>query len=175
MSFVLILLFGVSANAIEFDNCSNFEKRELTVANRDAKESTAWIYQRLEDYLDYDLDRRTIRKIQSSRRVLQCIWNKLDKLVYRCGFVDVWWFARTGWGMGRSVKLRDDFCRATIRRMAAAMVHEASHKCGTTDAAYFHDRKIPPHDIGWIGWQKIASTYEHWIMFNHLCVPDVDC
>lgn len=55
---------------------------------------------------------------------------------------------------------------------ASILVHEATHKCGTNDADYFH--YTAPSDQKGRPWHSIASTYEYWIL-NGLCIPDVNC
>ncbi len=55
----------------------------------------------------------------------------------------------------------------------AVIIHEASHKCGTTDAAYFRGEETP-HWVGPIGWARIADTYEYWVKHG-FCVPGRSC
>jgi hypothetical protein len=58
---------------------------------------------------------------------------------------------------------------------AGYIIHEASHKCGTTDLADFnHNKNTYPQDTFFAYWSNIGSAYSYWALFG-FCIPNVNC
>jgi hypothetical protein len=56
---------------------------------------------------------------------------------------------------------------------AAVLVHEATHKCGSLDGAYFsYDDPYGVHGVFMIGRESIADTYGHWV-YSGFRVPEL--
>lgn len=81
--------------------------------------------------------------------------------------------ARTFPILFKTVTLNDKYFWSTShKRQIGVLIHEASHKCSTTDAAQFKDTS--PRNVGVIPWYWIGDTYEYWAV-EGLCLPGVDC
>jgi hypothetical protein len=113
-------------------------------------------------------------KIKVARGVLNCIEKKLDKMTYKCNGIKSSHknSASTLPVLGKIVKLSADFFDYSRSRSIGIIIHEASHKCGTTDAAYFNN--TIPYSTTLVPWSLIGDTYEYWAE-NRFCLPDVDC
>ena len=58
----------------------------------------------------------------------------------------------------------DSIRHGTVKDRAATLVHEAIHLgTGTTDGFHTYFWTEAPHDVLFIGWDSIASTYDTWI------------
>jgi hypothetical protein len=113
-------------------------------------------------------------RIQRSINTLICAKFRFQQLHYRCVPVGSY-NARTWPIVGNEVLLSDSnfFIQSSEIYAIGTLVHEATHKCGTTDSDYFTD-DYPPRDIGFIPWEAIASTYSYWIRYG-VCIPGEDC
>jgi len=106
--------------------------------------------------------------------IVLCTKDKLQRgLVYHCVSDP----KRGGWTLpvvGRRVYLSEEnFWPARISYQKAVIIYEATHKCGTNDAAYFKPSESP-HNVGVFGWSTIADTYSYWSE-QGLCLPGIDC
>jgi hypothetical protein len=112
-----------------------------------------------------------------ARQVLACVQREMLRgLTYVCNadlsvHHDI---AETFPLIGRKVKLDRRLLAGTVPGdLPGTMIHEASHKCGTNDLAYFSatDR---PHSVQFSEWPSIADTYYYWAKYG-FCIPDVNC
>lgn len=106
--------------------------------------------------------------------IVLCTKEKLERgLIYHCVSDP----KRGGWTLpvvGRRVYLSEEnFWPERISYQKAVIIHEATHKCGTNDAAYFKSTESP-HNVGIFGWSTIADTYSFWSQ-RGICLPGIDC
>lgn len=176
-----IVLFSMPTYAraeVNFYGCSQSEIHALGSLKKDAAakidELGGQVNDRLWSWGGKDLD--SIPKLLHAKKTLSCAGDALETLNIEChnqhdrctsGYALAW----INWMFDTTIHLCDSFWDYDTR--ASVLIHESTHKCGTTDAAYF-GKGDEPHTAGLIGWDKIASTYEYWADYG-FCVPGHDC
>ena len=107
-------------------------------------------------------------------KIILCAKERLGKgFKYSCTTSDKF-AASTPPLFGNTVNIAENyFFRYSERGKIAALIHEATHKCGTNDATYFRNG-VPPQNVGLAGWASIADTYEYWAN-EGLCIPYKNC
>jgi len=110
----------------------------------------------------------TWRKLLVARGVLFCAQQQLKRLQYFCAD-GIHATAQTYPLLSNKVHLADSYFGSEDLARRGVLLHEATHHCMASDAAYF-DRIVPPHDVGPLGWQTIADTYGFWIT-EGFCIP----
>lgn len=173
--YLHFVLIG-SAHAIYgSENCLESEVRSLAdYTNQAHQQINSWRFElNRSKYKELSLFNRS--KINLARNVLSCIDRHLDELVYECNAIkgDDGYEASTIPIVTRRVKLNEYFfIRNSKVTKIGLLIHEASHKCGTTDVAYF--RGTVAKSTKFVPWPLIADTYEYWAKYG-FCLPDVDC
>ena len=111
------------------------------------------------------------RKLHRSAGLLTCAIKHIGTLDYIC-ISGKRYDAETNWAFAKVIRINETFWKRDDQSRAAAILHEHSHKCGTTDATYF--RNNAPHDTEFTPWPFIADTYEYW---GHIqfCIPGETC
>lgn len=187
----LMLVVGPAWGAQDLYNCRNEEDVDLRNTVASAKLQVASLIRSIDDRLDKD-PRLDIERspgtfsyrirLNMAKNFLNCASKKLDSLDYEChegsrcnrelvdgdrvAWTDLILFART-------IHLCESYWHMVQSEKVGALIHEATHACGTNDAAYFTAIN-PPRNQGIFGWQGIASTYNYWIS-NGFCIPGMDC
>lgn len=119
--------------------------------------------------------KKTQRRLKRAAKVVKCALRKLPKTKYKCskkskpGKV-----ASTLPVVGKTVALYDGFWNSSYSYKVSTLIHEATHKCATSDGNYNYQQGGKPSSSPLFGWQNIASTYDYWIM-KGFCVPGDDC
>jgi hypothetical protein len=176
--------YGISTT--QFVNCSPINKVQIRQAEQRALKLTgAWKlllekhYGNVSPYERATCNLATHQEVLAyqARQVLSCTQREMLKgLTYVCG-VDLSPkrdLAETLPIVGRQIKLDKRLLAGTIPgNLTGVLIHEASHKCGTNDLAYFsHDDR--PHNVMFAEWPSIADTYYYWTKYG-FCIPEVDC
>ena len=126
---------------------------------------------RISDLLTIGVYARSLR-IQRALNMLTCAKSRLKQIKYGC-VSDGKYAASTWMIIGHQVTISESwFSKTDSQGVVGTLIHEATHKCGAVDAAYFNPD--PPRDIGPIPWDAIADTYDYWIEVG-FCIPGEDC
>ena len=112
-------------------------------------------------------------RLLRAEQILRCSYPKIEQFNYKCSEIDGGGAALTMPLVGNSVQLSSDFFDHGEAWSVSTVVHEATHKCGTTDLDYFEHDDVPK-DYGIVPWELIADTYSYWIE-EGFCVPGDDC
>jgi hypothetical protein len=123
-----------------------------------------------------DMPAQSKSEAEKAYETLSCIRERMiEGLTYVCTPSNEY-AGQTRAYVGRTVNLSSDHTLKTypLKSIAGVLLHEASHKCGTTDAAYFRPTHTKPHSTWRAGWAYIASTYDYWAD-EGFCIPSVDC
>lgn len=126
---------------------------------------------------DYPL--LTATKLGTAKRYLSCINRELDSLGSKCeapgesrtcnGAI-----AWANWIFASRIHVCPGYWGLDPTDRSSRLIHEASHKCGSLDMAYFNARNDPPRDVWFTGWQDIGDTYEYWVQYG-FCIPGHNC
>jgi RHS repeat-associated protein len=169
--------------------CSDAQRAQLIAAYMQARLDISKTIQNINAAIAADRGQYpafTQLKLRKAAQYLSCADRQLTSgLRFRCdpgkgmckgayAWVN-WIFART---LHVCPLLFDDVPSFFDRRVfqGAALVHEATHKCGANDAHYFWQCGEHPRDVGLgiFAFQDIASTYDTWILTG-FCIPGYDC
>lgn len=184
---LLILLASLSAIAQErIDrSCSSSQKNQIELAEgrslpamvdliahlRERRKAESQLLAYVPVIGRYTVSERLLR----AERVLRCALARVPKLTFSCNQEIVDYSGVTLPIVGRNIKFAGQFFgnqpESDLYRVAT-FIHEATHKCGTTDLDYFSHQE--PNDWGMVPWDSIADTYYYWIM-NGFCVPGENC
>ncbi len=130
------------------------------------------------DFLDSEDEELslTLAALIDSRNILLCAKRKLKSIYYKCvPYIKNRFIMQTMPLLGNEVKVSSKLMhKAGNLSLAATIIHEATHKCGTSDGAYFYQDKKKPANLWFAGWSYIASTYDYWFM-KGFCIPGEDC
>ncbi len=173
LTVIIFLVFVGNAHAIKaFKNCSQSDINNLFDHTRVAKSKIEKWLEELDRYEDLNIIHRT--KISIAKGILNCSYRKLDKIKYKCNSIDSHskYAAMTAPIIFRKVRLSTDFFESRSDTITGLLIHEASHKCGTSDALYFRSTKARSHPL--VPWSLIGDTYQYWAE-NGFCLPDYDC
>ena len=120
-------------------------------------------------------------KLKHAKDYLSCIDRQLTNLGSKCekpgsSLTCDWNPTVYGWVKGIFAS-RIHICTKVYFGMgpqwrSGALIHEASHVCGSIDLGYFLNES--PHDVLLTGWQDIADTYRYWAT-NGFCIPGFNC
>lgn len=106
--------------------------------------------------------------------VLQCAQSTIQsKLVFECNAAPP---GREAWTLpliGKTIKLGPAFFDVPELYADGVILHEITHKCGTTDSAYF-SKANRPKDTAFASWAMIADTYNYWVQYG-FCIPGTNC
>ncbi len=130
-------------------------------------------------------DKSIQSNIAAALRKIKCMENKIDRIdwitdskVWLCKKSEKQYDPDTTSAytlpVGNNIHLCQGFYNLPRYKKRSLMVHELSHKCLTTDIAYFDILKITPRSYKGVPWPYIASTYEYW-MENGVCIPQINC
>lgn len=175
---ILLLFLWASSFALETKDCSDYFVSELEAAYEQTADQGARLLEEMNRVIDTreELSYRDRSKVKRARLILNCALKRLPKLYIKCESNpdDNLALFRTLPYLGNEVVFNTDTRYLTNSLLAASLIHEATHKCGTTDADYFLQRNKKPDSTLFADWPEIASSYEYWI-FRGFCVPSVDC
>lgn len=174
MIFISITFFSVIVSAgLDFENCN---LNDIQILKDHTYKSKHLIIEIQNNFVEYERKfHKQIRQMDLAHDIMDCSYKRLDHITYVCNAhrkddsVD----ASTDPILGRRVRLNEKLPHYSSERISAILIHEATHKCGTTDAAYFNP-SYPPRNIGIFGWPVIASTYSFWVEYG-FCIPGIDC
>lgn len=172
------------------ENCSNYEvyliKANLEEARLGGQKILNEIIIRNDEAKDYSESIK--RQIRTTKKILVCALEELQSPSYVCKEYDEKVY-NAGWTLpfrGAKVRLRSIEAGGVIS-LGQTLLHEATHHCKTTDAAYFGNTHAKdddlkddmlkgdaPRNVGIIGWSRIADSYSYW-MKNGFCIPSIDC
>ncbi len=172
-----IFLITLVAHGVEIKNCSDDQARELQEAYNNTEKVEMRLLSEMDEVIRTreDLPNRSIKQVKKARLILKCAQKKLKKLYFQCkSDPDDLALFRTLPLIGKKVTFNTETRYLTTSVLTAAMIHEATHKCGTTDADYFIQNNKAPASTFWSEWPEIAGSYEYWI-FRGFCIPEVDC
>lgn len=150
--------------------CTPNERRVIEQARRDALRGIPAIRQQLTRAIAQMRTYREIhQRLQYSLSILNCAERKIPDATYYCSDLSRNMGAWTLPYIGSLVW----FDRATLRhggpsKIAGLVLHEATHKCGTNDGAYFEGQMTPSRYQH--NWSYVADLYEYWLT-NGFCVP----
>ena len=189
--------------------CSDYQAQKIRFVHLDAIE----MIDDLMSSIDYALEHghrtnwkaNTQKRLMKAKRVLECSKEKMrTSITYSCRcplfMPDT---AATVLFSSESIALCDGYWKIEMcmpmEDYAGVFIHEATHLCGTGDAAYFGYQNYPQdssvnigtvmmyfHKIGaflhgynqaiWASgkWYSIADTYYYWVNYG-FCIPEVDC
>ena len=123
---------------------------------------------------DYDDSEPILNQLHNSKIILECAQQRSKSLYYQCvSDPNVQYYMRTMPMIGSKVKVASVYLRSGNYQISSAAIHEATHKCGTTDADYFSTNN-KPHDIWFSIWSQTASTYDYWAD-EGFCIPEENC
>ncbi|MEI8347606.1 MAG: hypothetical protein WCG27_09060 [Pseudomonadota bacterium] len=177
--FILTLLISLNIAAKEeFSSTQKFKEcsgEEIVILNSRQVESMAKIHE-LISQVDIqiashpDLSAKRQKSLKKAQEILRCSLEHLPKLGYTCDGLsrhcrtsEAW----INWRFARYINLCPDFWKLSPERMVSDLVHEATHKCGTTDACYFGASPDSiPHNCKGFAYQHIGSTYQYWALFG---------
>ncbi len=153
-----------------FDSCGDTVSQKIINAETVAIEKIDEMVSILDDKYNPNID-----GIQNSIEILMCAQNKIrNSFHFVCkNEPEKNYFMRTLPLIGKEILVNLNFKKLfNPLNLSSAIIHEATHKCGTNDAAYF--RTSSPKSTRLFHWSSIADTYEYWAK-NGVCIPDVDC
>lgn len=175
MKFFSLIIFFCSLQVFAvpaFKNCTQDEVNSLFDHTEDAKSRVLQWQNRLDSYKDLNMIHKT--KISIGKGILSCIHKKLDRIKYKCDAMNSHRLsAQTFYVLFKSVRLNYDFFYSDSDTITGVLIHEASHKCGTTDALYFKGG-IRARSTVLVPWPLIGDTYQYWAT-DGFCLPDHDC
>lgn len=177
MTLVILGLFSsASAAGLKFKDCSLPQLNDLIEMNEESILEANLLLSTIKQRIaEKRYKGKTQRKLKRAARVVKCAIRKLPKTKYKCskkskpGVV-----ASTLPVVGKTVALYDGFWNSSYAYKVSTLIHEATHKCATSDGNYNYQAGGKPSSSPLFGWQNIASTYDYWIM-KGFCVPEDDC
>ncbi len=167
--FILTTIFTLNASAVVEKACHGDQDHEMRLWKyRAAVEADKLILNVRENLARNDLTFNQRRKLHVSGNILHCARRKLGTLQFVCADDLGDKAAKTYPIISNKVYVSDYAFGQARQYQAALFLHEATHHCGTNDAAYFEGSK--PDNVGFIGWQAIADTYTYWVEHG-FCIP----
>jgi len=124
--------------------------------------------------------------VKNANEVLDCVATKLGTTTYICGDEKGLVCSRAYAGLSpaglpfflaRKVEFcGDHFWELNNTERLSTLVHELSHKCGTTDNLSFRrfGEGNPPYNGSLSDWPQIADSYGYFVR-EGVCLPYVDC
>ncbi len=183
-AIITVVLIFVSDLAISqqqgnFNSCS---RNEIHTLITDQEKAILFINEWLNNYLTQNiikkLDSKTLGaygNFSTAIHILRCTKNVIEKgLTYQCNANIEIALARTYPIFGNVIELNSTFFNEEGNHRAGMIIHEATHKCGTTDLGAFYNKSTPPKGNYLVNWPKIADSYEYWAEFG-FCYPEIDC
>lgn len=168
----------------DYECCTDAQKRTL---QQDVDRASNTIIPNLVKSIDAAINADTgqyplltATKLGTAKRYLSCIDRELGSLGVKCEKAgmsrkcdkgDIYGWAN--WMFASRIHICNRvYFGMTPEWRSGALMHEASHKCGSLDVAYFLGSS--PHDVVLTGWQDIADTYRYWAT-EGFCIPGHDC
>lgn len=157
----------------KFSDCKEWQIADLKSGIVRAKKFTEFWQSKFKENLSIQ---NSVFHYLKAQKVVTCAEGKLDSLKFTCEYhKEENWDAETFPVLGKGVTINTaSFFRNSENRIAGMIIHEATHKCGTTDKEYFNTPTDYPKDSGLISWAMIADTYEYWAQFG-FCDPETEC
>jgi hypothetical protein len=178
----VVLLFALQvvnlpfALATEYINCSQEQVTQIQQAEGVGINESEILLNKLKtSALDVNRVNREVsndQKLIHATSVLSCALDEVGNLNYECKGESQTAVAKTDWIFAKKIKIFKNFFDFSTIEQAGILIHEYTHKCGTTDAAYFWTEA--PHSTALIKWPMIADTYHYWIS-DKFCVPGETC
>lgn len=164
------LTFSLSSFAVIEKACHPGQDHTVRIWKYRAAVEADKLMQNVRDNLARnDLTFNQWRKISVAGNILHCARRKLGTLKFVCADDTGDKAAKTYPVISNKVYLSDYvFTETQPKYQEGLLLHEATHHCGTNDAAYFDGSK--PDNVGIIGWQAIADTYTYWVQHG-FCIP----
>lgn len=181
---IILLTFGTTILAEDsknFKGCSDTEVQLIKDNVIEAQIGAQRILnQMIERSVEVENYPRSIKsQVKTAKNILECAIEELKSPQYSCNeFKD-----DAVYNAGRTLPFRGSLVKlASLREwgrvsLGQTILHEATHHCKTTDAAYFgdtHKKNDPPRKVGMISWSRIADTYPYWMKYG-FCIPSIDC
>lgn len=179
LSMFAALVLSSNVLATQITNCKAYEETRLTQGVIHSKKQTEGLIKKIDFRLKndrYRMSKYNYKKFVKAKYILKCARGKIDKLTFNCSnsiaenkFMTVLPI------VGTEVQVNQyELSKASNFYVGAMILHEATHKCGTTDAATFYQNRVKPHSTWFSEWHNIASTYDYWALVK-FCLPEVDC
>ena len=169
--FILLFFLLADVQAATFKDCSEEQQLVLTRAETLALEKSAKI---LEEIQTAATTAKQSGKLHHSFKVLACARRNMGKLTYKCLDGYRKFSAQVNWILASEVKFAEGyFANLSPLKQASALIHEHTHKCGTTDALYLKENESP-RGTKFVPWTMIAETYDYWTEHG-FCVPNETC
>ncbi len=182
MKILTIIALAMSFNVlakISFKNCSKDDEQIIQSVHKDAMKSFDEVIEQIDervDNWDHSLSKKVRKKVLKAKYILKCAKKRAPKFKYKCNEEPgLPFIMRVLPVVGNTVEVATYGLEwQSYNFLRGAVVHEATHKCGTTDAAYFYQNNEIPRSTLFVEWHNIASTYDYWTMFG-FCIPGHDC
>ena len=174
---IFLCLLSFSAFAVRTSNCSSSTAHLLDQASERAEILTGEVLEDLSDAIRTRDDIPLVTKIQlrRSRLIINCAKLRMNFLKYKCVYEpSANYLMKVLPVIGNKVIVNTSSYIPDRDYLASAIIHEATHKCGTDDADYFIQYGQKPHSEWWSHWSRTASTYDYWA-YRGFCVPEIDC
>lgn len=171
----LLTVTSQGARPHQFKNCSDLDIQTLNSMVSQLPPIAAGFKKSLKDYSKRVQDRSS-SSAQKAQGILQCV----ERLLNRGGFTfecnadigdNVAWTIPL---IGKTIRLNTSFFLRGEHYATGVLLHEYTHKCGTSDADYFFYPSTPPRNKRLSSWPMIADTYRYWHEYG-FCIPEVNC
>ncbi len=175
----LVLSFFITSTQIYSKQCTTDQLEQMKPVEVDAIKMTKKLKTEIQEALQTKIHNqkkippRELEKLSRAKGVIDCAESYIGKIPYSCIETRRNVVAQAYWIFAKRIFLTQYFWNMSSKQMAAILLHELSHKCGTTDAMYFIQSGTTPKDTMFIFWYAIASTYDYWAL-NGFCMPG-DC
>lgn len=174
---VVLVFSSLAAFASQKVKCD--ERYSLALSEGMAK--TKPLFKKLINDIDHaiatreELSRKVVKRLAKSKEILKCSEERARDFEFQCYEGLTGYFMQVTLLFGDTVKIATHYLdEVDTDYVAASLVHEATHKCGAIDAAYFRQNQQTPRTTYMISWPYIASTYDYWAI-KGFCIPEVDC
>lgn len=178
VSIVLSTLLTLTAHGArphQFKNCSDLDIQTLNSILSQIPPIAAGFKKNLKNYSGQARNRSSSSALKA-HGILQCVERVLGRggFTFECN-ADIG--DNMAWTLpliGKTIKLDTGFFLRGEHYATGVLLHEYTHKCGTSDAAYFFYESTPPRSSRLSSWPMIADTYRYWHEHG-FCIPEVNC
>ncbi|MEE3078219.1 MAG: hypothetical protein VX341_02695 [Bdellovibrionota bacterium] len=178
--YILSLAFSISALGVDFKKCHQADERLLKRATEHSQHTINDIVEQIEDQVEFnsDIDDDMKEDLLDARETLLCAMEKISRFQYVCYPEDESKKEKvmeTLPFIGKEVNVYTKQMNRvamdlTFQGVVGIVIHEATHKCGTTDANYFVKDNFSPYSSFFVSWKNVADTYNWWAL-KGFCIP----
>ena len=180
LQLVLIVLMSLNSFAITLENCHQADERLLKRASEESYVTIDEIVEHIDLNIEFNngIDEDMIEDLMDAKETILCAREKINDFNFKCYEKDESGKNRamvTLPFIGKDVDVyaeqMNDVARTlTFQGVVGIVIHEATHKCGTTDSHYFIKDGFSPYSSFFNNWSNIADTFSWWAL-KGFCIP----